>query len=162
MQWFNRSNEAPRNEVDSNQTFPVDTNVEVNDYERYIWTSFTERWRAYAMNITRWVKLETDFYRAELNNGDVIFYTSNDNGFRYMKAVEAKFDTEKMWQREFSRRLCFVMDHRDINQIILCEKSGLSQSSLSNYMNCKRIPSAYAVKVLADALDTTVEFLSHF
>lgn len=162
MQWFNRSNEAPRNEVDSNQKFPVDTNVEANDYERYIWISFAERCRVYAMNTAKWEKLEAEFYKATLNNGDVIFFTANDNNSRFMKAAEAKFDTEKTWQREFSRRLRFVMERQDLNQVILCERCGLSQSSLSNYMNCKRVPSAYVIKNLADALGTTVEFLSHF
>lgn len=162
MAWFNRGSEPQKYDSKVIPPIPKDTNCEDTDYEKYIWMAYTTYSSIYWKDTVKWEKLEVDFYRATLTNGDIIFFIAHDNQYRYLKAEEAKFNTEKQWIKEFARRLNFIMDRRSVNQLMLSEKTGISKSSLSYYLNCKRVPSVYTVRCLADALNTTVEFLSGF
>ena len=143
-------------------SMPADRNCSDDDYEKYIWTAFVNCHPTYWKDVVRWKVLERGFYEAVLKNGDVIFFIANENSSRYLKAAEAKFDTEKSWSKEFARRLNYAMNRLSLNQSDLSERTGISQSSLSAYLNCKKIPSAYTLISLANALDTTVDFLSVF
>ena len=162
MAWFNRGIGSQNYDPKGIPSMPKDRNCEDSDYEKYIWMAYVDcssgRWK----ETVKWERLEYEFYKATLENGDIIFFIANDNQYRYLKAEEAKFNTEKQWIKEFARRLNFIMDRQSMNQLMLSEKTGISRSSLSYYLNCKRVPSVYTVRCLADALNTTVEFLSGF
>ena len=176
MQWFGRAGDGGFSKgVSSNGTqvgitakggeltsSMPETNFQMNDFERIAWMTFCDICRHDSGRVVKWEKLDPGFYKASLGNGDVIFYIEGRNEARYLKESEARFDTEKTWQREFSRRLNYTMERTNTNQLLLSEKTGISKSSLSYYLNCKRVPSAYTVRCLADALNTTVEFLSGF
>ena len=162
MAWFNRGNGSQNYDSKGSPSMPLDRNCEDSDYEKYIWMAYVDcssgRWK----ETVKWERLEYEFYKATLENGDIIFFIANDNRLRHLQASETKFDTEKQWVREFARRLNYIMDRKSLNQIMLSEKTGISQASISSYLNCKKIPSAYTLVTLASALGTTVDFLSKF
>lgn len=70
--------------------------------------------------------------------------------------------TEEQWRFEFALRLGKMMRVFGMNQAILSEESGISQVSLSNYLNCKSTPSSYALHKLARALHCSVSELTYF
>ena len=60
---------------------------------------------------------------------------------------------EKVWRREFARNIDRRMRQLGINQMILSERSGISQITISKYMNCSATPSTYNTRRLARALE---------
>lgn len=159
MGWFNSSGmQVSKPAV----PFPKQSNCLDNDYEKQIWSNFVDYGLIDAREVVKWEKLEVGYYKATLEKGDIIFYISTENSCRRIPASEAKFHTQKLWSREFSRRFNYAMEKVGMNQQMLSEKTGISQASLSYYNNCQRVPSAYTVRCIADALRTTVGFLSDF
>lgn len=141
---------------------PDDTNCDSSSFEVYMWRAYTSTCHSHVKDTVKWEKLEGGYYKATLRNGDVIFFDVTDRIDRYLKAAEAKFDTEKTWLREFSRRLNYAMKRAEVNQLELSNRTGISQSALSSYLNCRRVPSAYTLSLLAASLKTTTQFLSSF
>lgn len=60
---------------------------------------------------------------------------------------------------EFSSRLRQLISDKGANQAGIARASGVSTSKLSDYVNAKTLPSVTAAVALADALDTTVDYL---
>ena len=160
--WVNRFGQPQKYEQKESPPIPKDNKVSNNNYEHYAWNGYTQACSMYVEKTIKWEKLEVEFYKATLTNGDVIFYIANDNDARYMTAQEAKFSSQKEWLREFARRFHFLLDRRDMTQQMVADATGISKTAISYYTNCKRIPSAYTLRLIADGLGTTVEFLSHF
>lgn len=59
----------------------------------------------------------------------------------------------------FSKRLKQAMDEQGINQTDLATKTGLGKSSISQYISGKNEPTAFRLKMLADALDVPPAWL---
>lgn len=59
----------------------------------------------------------------------------------------------------FSKRLKQAMDEQGINQTDLATKTGLGKSSISQYISGKNEPTAFRLKMLADALDVSPAWL---
>ena len=70
--------------------------------------------------------------------------------------------TESEWLDDFSYRLTGAMQYAGFNQKILARESGLSEASISNYINGTKIPNAKAIVNLAYALECEVEELIDF
>ena len=96
---------------------------------------------------------------AELLDGTVIEYNDALRSFRTVR----KFDgTEESWRREFASKLIKMMANKGCDQTYLSEISGVSQVSISNYLNKKAIPNCYTASKLAKALGCTVSELIDF
>ena len=96
---------------------------------------------------------------AELLDGTVIEYNDALRSFRTVR----KFDgTEESWKREFASKLIKMMANKGCDQTYLSEISGVSQVSISNYLNKKAIPNCYTASKLAKALGCTVSELIDF
>ena len=96
---------------------------------------------------------------AELLDGTVIEYNDALRSFRTVR----KFDgTEESWKREFASKLIKMMANKGCDQTYLSEISGVSQVSISNYLNKKAIPNCYTVFKLSKALGCTVSELIDF
>lgn len=60
----------------------------------------------------------------------------------------------------FSQRLKQAMDEQRVTQTDLCTKTGLGKSSVSQYVSGKNIPNGVRMKMLADALNVSPDWLS--
>ena len=69
---------------------------------------------------------------------------------------------EKEWIYEFSRRLKERMEYLEMSQTELAKRSGVPQSSISQYVNGRKKPSAYVIPKLAKALVCSVADLIDF
>lgn len=68
--------------------------------------------------------------------------------------------TETQWLNHFGRNLEIIMDEHGYNQRELAYVSGLSESSISNYIHGKRLPSIQAIINLSYVLGCDLnEFL---
>lgn len=133
-----------------------------NVYEITNWRNFCQTWDEYARKVVRWERLASDYYRATLNNDNVIFYDAFDGTIQIHSKEGAEFKSEVEWRREFSRRLRRMMDFSGMDQSQLAEATGYSQSSICGYLTCKKLPSSYALFRLASALNCSVDFLVNF
>ena len=133
-----------------------------NSYHCYIWIEFRNSWKFFADRVLKWEVLEVDYYRGVLDNGNVIFYDAMENSCREMTKEEAEFPTEESWLREFARRLRRAMEVKGFDQLRLSEETGISQGSLSGYCLGKRCPSSYSSRLIAEALDCSLDFLLNF
>ena len=96
---------------------------------------------------------------AELLDGTIIEYNDALRSFRTVR----KFDgTEDSWKREFASKLIKMMANKGCDQTYLSEISGVSQVSISKYLNKKAIPNCYTVFKLSKALGCNVSDLMDF
>ena len=165
MSWFNKSEESKGplsdNEAQNSLPLPASTNCTFNEgYEWNAWRMFCLSNRLEAPHVIFWCKLCVDYYKAILDDERVIFYDYLHNGIRMLNPEAAKFSTQLEWQKEFARRLLVAMDHKSINQKTLSELTGIPQSSLSYYISARKLPSAYTVWQLSNALQCSTDFLS--
>ncbi len=60
----------------------------------------------------------------------------------------------------FSKRLKQAMDEQGVTKTELCSKVGLGKSSVSQYLSGKNIPTVFRMKMIADVLNVSPEWLS--
>lgn len=133
-----------------------------SQFELFIWKKFTTLFGIRSTEVVTWEKIDTDFYKCYLENGSIIFYDVHDNFWRELTQEEAAFKNESEWCKEFSRRLIRIMNIREMNQYDLSRITGCSQSSISNYISGKRVPSSYTSYQMAKALNCSLNYLVHF
>lgn len=59
----------------------------------------------------------------------------------------------------FATNLKYAMDERKMTQTELAGLTGIGKSSISQYLSGKNIPKAVVIEKLADALETSADFL---
>ena len=94
-----------------------------------------------------------------LNDGCQMKYYSDSGSFRVIKEFDG---SEKDWSKHFANNLIDMMNYRGMDQTYLSELSGVSQPSISNYMNGKGMPSGYVIHRLAKALRCDISDLIGF
>jgi DNA-binding XRE family transcriptional regulator len=77
-----------------------------------------------------------------LDDGNKVLYDDFDKTYR-MLPYDIYDLSEESYGIEFGRRLSSLMNRKGITQYDLACLTGLSQSSISGYINGKRIPSAF-------------------
>ena len=70
--------------------------------------------------------------------------------------------TKYEWTRQFARRLAMLMSECGYSQSDLAIATGLSQATISFYLNCQRTPKITALLKLADALGVDTRELIDF
>lgn len=70
--------------------------------------------------------------------------------------------SEKEWLDNFRHELKIVMDEYGYSQRDLAEATGLSEATISNYINGRQIPKASAIVNIVLALDCDFETLLYF
>ena len=66
---------------------------------------------------------------------------------------------EKEFKTNFTYQLRRIMRKNNLDQKALAELSGLSEDSITRYIRGQRIPSAYILKRLSEALGCTMDDL---
>lgn len=131
-------------------------------YEMYVWKWFVSDFGVRSNEVVTWEKIESCYYKAYLKNGNIIFYDTDDRFYRELTEEQAKFNNEKDWCQEFSRRLIRIMNLRKFNQYDLARLTGCSQSTISHYITGKRSPSSFMVNSIAKVCECSVDYLVHF
>lgn len=70
--------------------------------------------------------------------------------------------TETQWMQCFSKKLRELLDYTNMTQTDLAIESGLSNATISNYINCVKMPKVTAIVNLAYALNCSIEDLIDF
>lgn len=68
---------------------------------------------------------------------------------------------DRKWKQNFASRLRKMMIKKRMNQTGLADASGMSQSSIAQYLNTNRIPTALNLVYIADALECTRDELAY-
>lgn len=62
-------------------------------------------------------------------------------------------------ENKYSIRLKKLLDELDIKQNELAEKTGITEATISNYINAKQLPKLGVVEKIADILGVSVDYL---
>ncbi len=62
-------------------------------------------------------------------------------------------------ENKYSIRLKSLIDELDIKQNELAEKAGITEATISNYINAKQLPKLGVVEKIADILNVSVDYL---
>ena len=94
-----------------------------------------------------------------LSDGSIVEYNDLMNSFRTVVPYDG---SEESWKREFAHRPVELMGDRGFDESYLCEASGVSQQSISNYIHRKTMPTGFIIDKLARALGCDVSELTEF
>ena len=131
-------------------------------FDAYAWHLYETYWKMQAIQTVSFQMIDRDYYKAELANGNIIFFNTAQNECRTLTKEDATFPTEESWLREFRIRLNHAMETRGINQYDLAELTGYSQSCISYYCSGRRCPSTYALMKIVRCLKCPIDFLTKF
>ena len=112
-----------------------------------------------AERVISWKEFGNNSIIAILDNGTTVEY--NDL-LRTIRNIIPYDGSEESWKIEFSHKLVTKMAERGFDQTRLSEASGVSQQSISLYIHRKKIPTAYTVSKLANALSCSPSDLTDF
>ena len=109
-----------------------------------------------------------DYYRSGINaivvlmnDGSRLEYHSTMNTIRsIVSSTEEKAFTEDNYQRDFSYNLMSKMVDAGLTQSSLAEKTGISQVSISRYLNRKALPNIYNCEKIARVLNCSINELT--
>lgn len=104
-------------------------------------------------------EIEGDLLIATLNDGTTVCYDDMFNSISTIKSDGDEELTDLQIRREFSRRVYRKMLRQGISQKELSEITGLSEVSLSNYLNRKSAPGLQAIYKIAKALNCSADEL---
>ena len=107
------------------------------------------------------IKCMTDWYPGgrneiviKLSNGVDLIFNYLDNTLRNAyNAEDTTCSDEEKWRNEFSNRLCGRMRVLGISQWELARTTGISEVSISRYMNGRATPSGYNLDRISRALN---------
>jgi hypothetical protein len=97
----------------------------------------------------------------ELDDGNKALYDDFDKTYRILP-YDINNLSKESYGIEFGKRLTTLMDRKGISQYELSQRSGISQASISGYINGKRIPDIYIFCTLLSSLhcsDDEIRFL---
>lgn len=122
------------------------------DYN-FIYEEFQLMFPSIADHAVSWEPINEIEIRIYLDDGMEMCYDHLSKCARRVIYHEEDDIDEKVWRREFARNIDRRMRQLGINQMILSERSGISQITISKYMNCSATPSTYNTRRLARALE---------
>lgn len=91
-----------------------------------------------------------------MNDGRVYLYDDMCRSLRRLP-LDPYNMTEEECRIEFGEALDRIMRVKRVTQYELSRRTGISQASLSNYIQCKVSPSFHVVDKIAKALDVSIE-----
>lgn len=100
----------------------------------------------------------------KLADGSRIIFDENDNSFidHMPREVEVNELPDKEWFAEFTRKLKKKLSFRFLTQKELAEGIGVSDVTISRYINGKRYPDIYTLRKIAKYLRCSVSEISEF
>lgn len=96
----------------------------------------------------------------KLNDGTSVMYDDVEHAIRTLPR-DSNLMSESECRREFGLRLRKLMRIKNISQLELSEKTGISSVTISNYLNFKATPSFYNADKIAKAIGCSIEELRY-
>lgn len=96
--------------------------------------------------------------RVRLNDGTTGYFNNMD--FLFKVVYRNGDDAEKAWKKAFAILLDYRMTMKCMSQMELSEATGISQASLSGYLNERRIPTVIAIAKIAKAVGVPTSFFT--
>lgn len=81
---------------------------------------------------------------------------------QFISKLNSESVDDKEWSRRFGRRLRYLMNDRRVTQKELSDRTGISQSNISNYIRGASVPKVTTVTKLAWALGCSVSDLTSY
>lgn len=131
----------------------------------YIFEEFCKMWPLAAKKVSRWYPGNQCEIVVELNDGSVMLYDQimktcwSANGLEELNEKRTPRN-EAEWKKEFAIRLYRKMKISGFTQEDLAWDAGISQASITKYVNGTASPSAYNLVKIARALDLTTDELA--
>ena len=96
----------------------------------------------------------------KLSDGTSVIYDDMEHSIRNLPR-DSKSMSEKECRREFGLRLRKIMYLKNVSQLELSERTGISNVTISNYLNFKATPSFYNADRIVKALGCSMEDLRY-
>lgn len=96
----------------------------------------------------------------KLNDGTSVIYDDMEHTIRTLPR-DSNMMSEMECRREFGLRLRKIMYLKNISQMELSDRTGISNVTISNYLNFKATPSFYNADKIAKALGCSTEELRY-
>lgn len=129
--------------------------------KRNVIKQFERCYPSIAEDVEEYIETNDDYIIVRLIDGSAFLYSSWTNAIRQLP--KDSYDmTEEQCKKEFGHRLRMVMQNRGITQVELSIRTGITQPSISAYMNGIKCPSFYTVDRIAKALDCSVDVFRYF
>lgn len=122
---------------------------------------FKKRYQYIANRMIEWYPVSRNEILIKCDDGEEYIYNllldKVRDGYRSNRIPNCS--DEDKWKREFSARLSNKMNSSGITRYTLSEKTGISEVSISKYLNRRVIPSARNIDLIAAALNCTASEL---
>lgn len=130
-----------------------------DSYHKYIFDRYIKETPGVLSKIERWVN--------HTSNSIKIFYKDDTQAIYHgvmgtLRGIKPNNGSADDWQRDFRDALLERMSDRGYTQDSLAKAIGLSQKSLSKYLNKESIPSAYVISKMAKVLRCATDDLIYF
>lgn len=103
-------------------------------------------------------KIIDELVYAELNDGTIVRYDDMRNSIKTVRRIDNEL-TEAQSRMELSRRIYNRMRKLGITQYELAAMTGLTEVTISRYMNCRSSPTYFSLSKIAKALKCTLDDL---
>lgn len=121
-----------------------------------IYNEFEVLFPSYAKDVVDWYPSGRMEIVIRLESGDKYIYDHTTKSLYSTGQTTITDVTEDEWKEDFAKLLSKAMRVKNMSQCELSELSGISQVTISNYVNGKRSPSVYIIAKLASALQCSV------
>lgn len=126
----------------------------------YIYENFKLYYPNLAEKVVKYKETDKLEMIIELDDGSTVIFDDINDTIRYLPTDREEM-TDEDYDREFGIRLRRLMLRSEMNQPALSSKTGITQSTLSTYINGKASPTIRKAIKIAKALDCSVDELVH-
>ena len=113
-------------------------------------------------DITSQRKISDSEYIFILNDGKKYLYETIGDIVKQIGCFNTDYVNDELWKKEFSRRVKKMAFRKGYYIKDLAVKLGISENTMSRYMNGKTIPNAFMVKKLSEILGCSIDYLTNF
>lgn len=113
-------------------------------------------------DITSQRKISDSEYIFILNDGKKYLYETIGDIVKQIGCFDTDYVNDELWKKEFSRRVKKMAFRKGYYIKDLAVKLGISENTMSRYMNGKTIPNAFMVKRLSEILGCSIDYLTNF
>lgn len=113
-------------------------------------------------DITSQRKISDSEYIFIMNDGKKYLYETIGDIVKQIGCFNTDYVNDELWKKEFSRRVKKMAFRKGYYIKDLAVKLGISENTMSRYMNGKTIPNAFMVKKLSEILGCSIDYLTNF
>lgn len=127
--------------------------------------SFCKKYKIIAREIFDYFSFSPNFLVLWTTSGDTYTYDcKKDEIVKILKKEDKVIGkiTETDWRKEFAMSLRRKLKEKGMSQRALCSITGISPTTINGYTTAKRIPDAYNLTLIANALECSISDLTCF